>query len=221
MLEFVYIHIPRCAGRFMTDTIGSTFGRERVLRDIEFRREAQLFKRETGRKMVANRFIYTEKSLPDKFDFNRKNHSILLGHFNMRKYEFLNLPFITFLRNPIDRLISEYSVLKIEDMGIDVVEFSRIQSNLMSWMVHDINQCLFIGFVEELEKSLVRFESLLSEKLIRLIVSKGKSGNYKNTKYPIYVPTEKEIEQMEKYNQLDIDFYNQAYKKFMQEIPCD
>lgn len=216
--KFVYIHIPKTAGRFIKDTFKRSF-KEEILSDISFKKEPKMFRKEMGKEMIANRFVFCGKLIPRNFHEGIKIKNVVFGHFQEGKYQFLGWPFVTFLRNPIDRIVSEYSNLRGENdkyKNLTLVEFSKEQANLITWMIDDIDKFLFVGFVEKLEESLDRLEHLLDRKLVRLTPKNWRK--YKNTVYPKYILSKEEKDQIESYNRLDMDLYDQEYKKFREAL---
>lgn len=216
-IKFIYIHIPRCAGTTNRDSFRGTFGVKRVYRDLSFKKEPRLYsKKNEGKKLLVNRFVLCDKIFQKRFEsVNWKNHDIIFGHFTIRKYEFTGCPFVTFMRDPIERIVSEYSVLRRDKEkfeNLSIVDFSYLQQNLMTWMTGgDINKFLFIGFVEEYEKSMVKLEEMLNTKLVRV----NAKENHRNFKFPKYKLTVEEKEIIKSHNKLDIDLYNKAYERFL------
>lgn len=217
MNKFIYIHIPRCAGTTNRDVLRSTFGRTRVYRDLSFKKEPRLHKNKNkGEELVVNRFVLCDKIFQKNFRvINWEDFDVIFGHFTIRKYALMEWPFVTFLREPIERVISEYSVLRREDKkfkGLSLIEYAYLNRNLITWMMgEDINKFLFIGFTEKYEESMNKLENLLNKKIIRI----ASGSNHRNFKFPKYVITEEERKEIESYNQLDIDLYNKALKRFL------
>jgi len=216
MNKFIYIHIPRCAGTTNYDVFRSVFGRTRVYRDSSFKKEPRLYKNK-GEELVVNRFVLCDKVFQKR---HWKDFDVIFGHFTIRKYKFMKWPFVTFLRDPVERVVSEYSVLKrnAKDFkNLSFVEFAYLQRNLIIWMMmgDSIDKFLFIGFVEKYEESISKLENLLNKKITRLAPRTGNSRNYRNLAFPKYVPTAEERKEVESYNQLDINLYNKALKRFL------
>jgi len=214
----VYIHIPRCAGTFTRDVLRNTFGIKRVYRDLAYKKEAKLHKSQNKEEpFIVNRFVLCERVYPKRFHIiDEKNYDIIFGHFTIRKYGMMGWPFITFLRDPVERVISEYNALKRENekyFNLSVVEYASLNRNLLTWMLNgSIDDLSFIGFVEKYEESLERLESFLGKKVIRIGRARKNHSNYKNRKYKKYMPTDEERKIIESFNKLDMELYREAYE---------
>lgn len=169
--------------------------------------------------MIVNRFELCEKSVT-RVNWSHEevwnNFDVVFGHFTIRKYAFMNWTNITFLRDPIERVISEYGTLRKDEdkyMGMSLEEYAYLNRNLLTWMLDgSIDKLAFIGFVEEYEESLIRLESFLNRKIITISKERENHSNYKNSKYKKYIPTDKERRIIESYNKLDIELYKGAYE---------
>lgn len=216
-MKVIYIHIPRCAGRTNRDALRCTFGKERVYRDLLFKKEGRLHKIKNGNMpFIVNRFVLCDKVFPRRFGYiDWKNYDVIFGHFTIRKYKRMEWPFVTFLRDPVERVVSEYSVLrkgKKKYKNLSIVEFAYLNRNLMMWMMSgSIDKFLFIGFVERYEESINKLGKLLNKKIIRI-----RSGhNHRNLKFLKYKLNDEERKKIEEYNKLDIDLYNKALERFL------
>lgn len=144
-LELVSVHIPKTAGTSFRHILKNTFGEEQVIRlDIPLR---------TGRVRI-NEQRHTEAHLP-------KGIRVIHGHFRpadlLEKFpETKKLPFITWLRDPVERVISNYfylekrlhTLLNEEGRGVNIL--SKMQRSLLEYARADINRNRQAKFLEGL-----------------------------------------------------------------------
>ena len=218
MKKFIYIHIPKAAGTSMYLILRSAFGGERILRDITFKKEHRL----TFGRMedplppgFVNRFVMADRVYPRNIrNFDKDRFDILLGHFTIHKHENVGWPFVTFIRDPVDRLISEYVIWRnrFQNERESLTDFAAHNPNLMTWMTGgNLKKLKFVGIVERFEESVEKLGFLLGLPLngkIKTNVSARKHKRYKK-----YQPSLREIEKIKLYNKLDIELYNWAMKR--------
>lgn len=127
-LELISLHIPKTAGTSFRNTLKSVYGEAEVVRlDIG------LVKQE----LRINEVEYHARILP-------KGTRVLHGHFNVTDLYLRlelpeNIPVITWLRDPIDRVVSNYfylasrlrEELKEESKGINIL--SKMQRSLSEY----------------------------------------------------------------------------------------
>ena len=208
MKGLVFVHIPKCGGTSFAVALKKTFGNE-VYRDLSFRKD-----RNNGIIQLTDR---SERNYPYRFDPDR--FSILMGHFTVNKYLKLRRPVVTFLRDPVERIISYYSVWKTtrryhpmnEDKNI--FWFAERCKNVM-WQMTDGNLDLFdfVGITERHEESMKLMENKLG---IRFVITKikrnktpeGRKLNFSGRTYRI----------LEEMNQMDRVIYNKALERFEEE----
>lgn len=174
--KFIWVHIER--------TAGGTFSHH-VLRKIYKNKEMKLSNKDEFH-ICNSRMFGTPKKFfkldPKKFPEERINQlTVIGGHMCASKYLYLNRPYVTFVRDPVDRTISNYYIWKqsvkraldpeckkrgrtnreIMEMlrdGLDIVEFSKIFSNHMSYMIDiDLKHFKFIGITENFDQDVYKF----------------------------------------------------------------
>jgi len=195
--KLVWVHIER--------TGGGTFNHS-VLQKIYKRSEMKLTNKDEFH--ICNSLMF---GTPVKFfgvniksnikDFER--FKIIGGHMKASKYLFLKRPYITWLRDPVNRTISNYyawkkvaknalkpgtkkpgktnkEILIMLKDGLGIVEFSKIFGNYMSYLI-DINlkHFKFIGIMENYDKELSRFGIKFNVKIPRII------GKFHVINYPL------------------------------------
>jgi len=159
--ELISIHIPKTAGTSFRNILKSVYGNDQVVRfDISMRGVVRL-----------NEQPYTDKKLPAA--------KVLHGHFS---YEALSknyvipekCPVITWLRDPVQRVISNYYYLEsrlkdilqeekhdlhiLEKMQRSVLEFARAEINRNRQTKHlkgiDLEELAFAGIQENFQSDL-------------------------------------------------------------------
>ena len=100
-LELISIHIPKTAGTSFRNTLKGVYGQEAVIRlDIEL--EVPVVK--------INEVLYTERQLPSwtRVAHGHFTYPLLQQHFDLPNRD---VPVITWVRDPVERVISNYYYL--------------------------------------------------------------------------------------------------------------
>lgn len=142
-LKFISVHIPKCGGT--------------------------AFRRQVIGKMFPNKVAmdYCSQPFNDNFHVRGEECDIIHGHFRATKYNSYDRPIITWIRNPVDRVVSHYWYSKKKLMwtggGAAVgkssfLEFVEGNSNLMAKFLNiPLNDFAFIGVLEFFKSSMRRF----------------------------------------------------------------
>ncbi len=156
----VSIHVPKCAG-------GSVFS---------------VLKKVYGDAMMMDKTMSQSKNhyeaTPFPTNWNRiQTYRVIHGHFHIEKYKALNPRFITFMRHPVERLISHYSYIKerglqkpfdlslISKKGYSIDQWAKAMPNLMTrFLGMDLSKFWFIGFQEGFDESLKKLMEMLDIK---------------------------------------------------------
>jgi len=203
--KFISIHIPRTGGTTFRNLLFYWYGILNVLHD------------ETSKRYIPD--IIKASPPPNATLFD-----IIHGHFHHTKYDYLGLPMVTWVRNPIDMVASQFYSLKIHNTTarspeihikiikeeMTLIDFARYEGtrNPISKFIGgtDLDKFDFIGITEYYDESLQRF---------------GKwSGMPIPNAYPIYnfrdYPeiSKKERDIIGKYNKKDLIIYDEAVKRF-------
>lgn len=155
-IKLVSVHIPKTAGTSFRKSLKSAYGEENVVRlDISL---------QTG-KTRLNEELYEEELLPE-------NIRVLHGHF--RPVDVLERfprtkgkAFITWLRNPVDRVISNYYYLEkrlkeeLDEEGKNLNILSKMQRSLLEYARDEINRNRQCKFLEGLELDAFEFVGIL------------------------------------------------------------
>jgi len=143
---------------------------------------------------------------PEPGGLSPRSANIIYGHFWVTKYERLGLPSITILRDPATRVISEFrhwgkSVNNIRDYA------DKRRNVIHEYTKGDLSKFDFIGFQEDFEGTINRFEIWAGKSLKR---------NYKNQNiFPVKnEANDQDIEYIKKLNELDYEIYNEAVEKY-------
>jgi len=132
----------------------------------------------------------------------------------MKRYEHLGWPMITFLREPIKRHISEYSMLqrtrpKVFARYKSIIDFCKKENriNIETKMLGgDLGKFSFVGVTEKYDESVNRFSKFLG-----VNISSYKSLNVAPNTLNI---DKKILEKLRDINQEDMKLYNDALRMY-------
>lgn len=149
MNKFVFIHTPRTAGGTVNHIL-----RKRFPNDV-----AVLIDSFVGEKTdKIGVYFPKDHSLPYIESIEEVRHfPIITGHIPYYKVKHLGRPFITWLRHPIERVISHYNaVLSRKEYKYDnIIDFAIKTKNLMTYFTGgDINRFEFIGITENFDRDI-------------------------------------------------------------------
>lgn len=157
---------------------------------------------------------------------NPKKPTIIHGHFLMRRYTHIpNLNYITWMRNPVDRLISHYYFWlrgpdpnheycnKLVKKGLSITAFAQLMSNMFSkrFAPLDIKDFAFIGLTEQFNNSLKLFYAMYApDKQPDMSIYENRNvANQSGWKL-----SNKKRRKIEKINSKDMKLYRQAQERF-------
>jgi hypothetical protein len=177
MLELISVHVPKCAGTAFFTALERTYGADAIYHDF--------LDRPTD---PASHFNmdpdgYFERS-PQAVAPHLENKRVVHGHFHVHKYRHITHPClrITFLRHPVERLISHYFYwLKLPRFGhnlhdyfldqrLTLPQFARlplIRRIYCDVFFRDVDLKIFdfIGAAERSDADLERLSRLLGRNL--------------------------------------------------------
>lgn len=170
-LQLISIHIPKTAGTSFRNTLKAVYGNNSVIRlDIELDKPI----------LKINEKEYHETHFP-------KGTKVVQGHFNLPllkkrfQWDEKEVPIITWLRDPVERVISNYyylakrlrEELKEDKKGLNILP--KMQRTLLEYAADELNQnrmtkhltginlqdLFYIGLVESYEDDLNRLGNKL------------------------------------------------------------
>ncbi len=200
MERFIFLHVIKCGGSSFNKMCLQTFGKM-VVRDRSYRKN-----RRRGIIKFTDRM---EKSIPERFD---PNFSICVaGHFTAYKYMHLKWPMITFLRDPVDRVISHYSMWRRGKPGRteSIFWFNGWFPNHMQFVVKDHKLFNFIGITERYDESVAIIERMFDFKFKNPKVYLNKTPEKFKLK-----PNNRTRRVLEDINNQDRELYNIALRRF-------
>jgi hypothetical protein len=197
MEKLVFVHIPRCGGTTLIREFNKYLGKEKVCHDKEFR----YYRHETGL-IICSRTL--EKQYPSAFDVNTCD--LICGHFSIDKYKHLGWKTVTFLRNPVDRLISYYNVFLKENPRVQFKDFVMMNSNyILRTIGNDLKRFAFVGVTEHFDKSIEKMNKMFN---IDLPVPMPITNHHRRKK--VYKPTGEERAFILRHNGSDMEIYKRS-----------
>lgn len=206
----IFLHIPKTAGTSFRVSAVEHFGRKNIL--FDYGEDSK-----TTSAQIKNTY-YQNKDISE-IQKKCSNKKFLSGHFTLAKYReiFPESPVITFFRDPVKRVLSEYVHFKNHfDYQGTLTEFyqsHRFQNKqhhtLSGARPTDLD---FYGLTENYEESLELFNLRYGTSLPLSTLNKG---NYRGTKKAI--ATDEQIEEIKQLNQGDLAIYKCAVDNFRKQ----
>jgi hypothetical protein len=169
-MELISLHVPKCAGSSLRSALVRVYGEDQIYFDNNDR----LLDPKSPVNIHRENFIQQFKLNRDEILAAKR---VAHGHFCLQKYDGIQAPRVTILRNPVDRLISHYLFWQhlpphghsLHDQFLatnpSLIEFARMPA-----MRHFYNQVLFrdvdmntfdlIGIVEKMKETIAALEKL-------------------------------------------------------------
>lgn len=153
--RFISIHIPKCGGITFWQILLSIYGKH--------------CRMDNGLCPIPPKF--NNCTYPS--GWQEKN--VIHGHFDYAKYS--HAPLVTWVREPIDRLISLYHYWQTKNQNdiiptfirahsLSIYQFAELLPNVQTMFIGEkIERFKFIGLVEFYEKSLQRFGNIMGIKI--------------------------------------------------------
>lgn len=238
-LKIISSHIPRTGGNLFRNVLYDIFGaraanvnvRDRVLYDEKYftKKEDFLLYEDYGDHPTWNKYELTPS-------VDTKHFQCIHGHFRLGKYSDLSShKLVTWLRNPIDRLISEYYFLKSSPSHHNPIQNKIIEEELSlyeycelefskniygKYIEGNFEKINFIGITESYNDSLKKFEKMFGVKIEDsnypyFDVESGDSdfkNTIQNSKWDLYKEEYEKIDRgfIENLNRDDMEIYKTA-----------
>ncbi|MBP6184541.1 MAG: sulfotransferase family 2 domain-containing protein [Saprospiraceae bacterium] len=157
-LELISIHIPKTAGTSFRNTLAGVYGDQAVVRlDIGLVRQEVRIREK----------IYSESTLPPgtRVIHGHYSYPLLTQHFHVDPA----LPVITWLRDPVRRVVSNYHYLakrlaeelKEEQRGLNILR--KMQRSLLEYAHDETNQNRMSRFLEGLSLETMHFVGIVEQ----------------------------------------------------------
>jgi len=205
--KFIYVHILKTAGTTIRYEIFEKHYKGKYLYDDMFK-----MKRNPDIKKFEHPVIIENQKNHPKY----KKYNVIFGHFKYDKYNHLNFPMFSFIRHPVDRVLSQYYYHKglYEKNGkkLSVMEFCRQWPNHMSDVLGDPKKYKFIGVVDQMKRSFDMMCDYLELPRQHSIMKKRVGGDDMVKRTPKKI--RRKIEQL---NDIDMQLYHMIMEKIRGE----
>lgn len=211
-IQLISLHIPKTAGTSFYHSLQESYG---------FSQVARLDIKDNIQKILLNTKEYHSTSLPKEID-------VFHGHFSVSSLyskfpETKDVPIITWLRDPVQRVLSNYYYLQerlnflVSQHGSHRAILDKMMRSLEEFAVAEINRnkmCKFIGskpldefaflgILEHYEQELIELSRLIGKRLTSIKVNVTENRQQKN-----YLAMQ--VSLIEKHNQEDMELYKEA-----------
>lgn len=212
-IELVSLHIPKTAGTSFRNMLKQHYGEENAVRfDIH----------SASNRIEIENQEFRKRKLP-------KNIKVIHGHFNYQSViETVdldeNVKFITWLRDPVERVLSNYFYLskrlkeELDEEGKGLNILAKMQKTLLEYARNDISRnrmykflrgaeldkFFFIGLYENYDEDIIELAKMLGMEEPEIL-----QHNVTEDKEEVSKEIINEIKEL---NSLDIELYNEALR---------
>jgi len=223
LVELISIHVPKTGGTSFGSVLDDIYGRSNVFRDY------------SDRVLSPGSLVRENYSVWFKTDrvqtvrkVNTGRFRVVHGHFLLKKYSGLysTARRVVWIRNPVDRLLSNYYYDRwrrgdIEPFEQYVLQENRI--NVFSEMLDDytLNDLFFVGVTEFFFEDVSRLGTLLSWKKLSLGQSRYRRKESRNREYRVLTLAQGVRKMVEDLNCEDMDLYRATLELRKNYAPMD
>lgn len=199
----IFMHIPKTAGTSFRTAARDFYKPRNILRD--YGKDSDLTSQE------IKQFFYNNKDVA-KLREASLNYKLITGHYPAARYNkiFTDAPVVTFLRDPVERVVSEYHHL-CSSIGLkcSLRDFylKKVYQNRQAQLLEGVpfSEMGFVGVTDLYEISLALFNKKYGTKLEYLEMNKGKYMVSEKSSTP-----QEEIEEIKHLNKIDMELYQLA-----------
>jgi hypothetical protein len=217
-MKLVYVHIPKTGGNTVASLLRGAFGKShKIFRESHDMHNDHNVMSAVGDEKYPVKHIYK----PWK-DQRYEDADIIMGHFKKTKYLHTGYPMITWLRDPVERVISNYQqqttkwpkarskaptyYKMVSDHTLRT--YARVWDQMQWWYCDgSIDDFLFVGICERFDESIEGLGKVLGVKFPKEIPR----ANPTKDKMRVSGKVKKEIA---KYMEKDYIIYNKALERF-------
>ncbi len=216
-MKLVYVHIPKTGGNTVAALLRNVYGgNHKIFRESHDMHNDHNVMSAVGDERYPVQHIY-EPWKKQRYETS----DIIMGHFKKTKYLHTGYPMITWLRDPVDRVVSNYTqqltkwpkarakaptyynLVKDETL----ITYAKVWDQLQWWYCDgSIDDFLFVGICERFDESIEKLGKVLGVKFPSDIPRK----NPTKKKMKINKNVRKEIT---KYQEKDYILYNKALER--------
>lgn len=212
-IELVSIHIPKCAGTSFRNILKTVYGEEGVVRlDIDLQKHV----------LKVNEQVFEQKKLSRKTRVVHGHfaYPLLKERFELKEH----VPVITWLRNPVDRVVSNFFYLEkrlkeeLDEEGKGLNILRKMQRSLMEYAADEFNQNRITKFLQGTTLADIDFVGI-QEYYKEDLEAMAKQFNWPSYEYLHVNKTgggyhdrvsEEQREQIAKWNRADMELYHAA-----------
>jgi len=203
---YLFVHLPKTAGTSFRLAVQRTFG-GRVAYDYGVETPAT--------SDLVRQYVYRQADLPALHERLRRDRIVMLGgHVPYERYASIFTPsqVITFLRDPVERIVSEYHhACRMNGFEGTLLKFAERphHRNRQSAILHGVSLAAagFVGVTEHYRLSLRVIRERLGWSLPNFAANQNPDRTELTRKYPL---TAGEQTQLREWNKSDIALYEEA-----------